>query len=216
MPSRADSAVLSLIEETAVRAEAAEAEFVRISEEVRKTVRESCRLTEKTLLQQDRARRQVIEAHARLSNQLRRRDPKSVAACYCKGRLWVCQNHPAIALDECPCGAASVPCCCNPSRSAPPGYHRFGATQSWNWPRSIHVRRAKSNEEGWYDVSDAIRPNDGERALVREHRDGEPTLVLFRATPVERWLSPDSIYPFKFFAQWRRLSNGPAARSRRG
>jgi hypothetical protein len=55
MPSRSDCQVLYLIEEAAVLREAAERDFESISEEVQKTVRESRRLSEETLLQQERA-----------------------------------------------------------------------------------------------------------------------------------------------------------------
>ena len=201
MPSRSDSAFLWHVEEAAIVCEAAERDFEAISEEVQKTVRESLRLTEETLLERDRARRRLVDARVSLSHELQRRDAKSVTACYCKGRLWVCERHPAVALDECRCAAASVPCSCNPYRSAPPGYD----LQSWTRPRSIHSRPAKHREIHWHDVSGPIRPGDGEQILVRQRYDSELTLVTFRSTPVERWVSLDSVYQYTFFAQWRRV-----------
>lgn len=206
MPSRSDSALLSLIEETAVLCEAAESDFERLSEEVRKTVRESGKLTEQALLEHDRARKRVIDAHVRLSDHLHRRDPKVVTACYCKGRLWVCRRHAAVALDECQCGAPSVPCSCNPNRSAPPGYEQIGpAPQGWSRPRSIRSRPAKNDDGRWYSVRGAIRPRDGEQVLVRQLLDIEPLRVVYRSALIARWLSPDAIYQFEYFAEWRRL-----------
>jgi hypothetical protein len=207
MPSRSDYQVLSLIEEAAVLCEAAERDFERLSEDVQKTVRESRRLTEETLLGHDRARRRLSDARVRLSDQLQRRDARSVTACYCKGRLWVCQRHPAVAADECRCGTASVPCSCNPQRKAPPGYEKIGpASESWTWPRSIrwNIRLGKDDEAHWHDVSGPIKPNDGEQVLARQQYDTEATLVVFRAKPVARWLSADGVYvyQFQFFAQW--------------
>jgi len=214
MPTRSDFEVLSLIEEAAVLCEAAERDFELLSEDVQKTVRESRRLTEETLVAQDRARRQLIGARARLSDQLGRRNPKAVVACYCKGRLWVCQQHPAVALDECLCGAASVPCSCNPNRTAPPGYEKIGtASHEWSSPRSIRwsSRQEKGDEAHWRDISGVLLPKDGEQVLVRQLYDAEPTLVVFRAKPVARWMSMDGvyIYQFHFFAQWCATSAGP-------
>jgi hypothetical protein len=206
MPSRSDFRVLSLIEEAAVMREAAERDFESISEDVQKTVRESRRLTEETLLQQERARQRLFDTRVRLSDQLQRRDPKSVAACYCKGRHWVCQRHPAVALDECRCGAAAVPCSCNPNRVPPSGYERSGgAPQSWSSPRSIRCPPGKVDEAHWHETSDPIRPTNGEHVVVRHEYERAPKLLIFRATPVARWESPDGVYvySFRFFAQWR-------------
>jgi hypothetical protein len=69
MSSRSDCQVVYLIEEAAVLCEAAERDFERLGEDVQKTVRESSRLTEESLLEQDRARRllstSVVAAVAR-------------------------------------------------------------------------------------------------------------------------------------------------------
>jgi hypothetical protein len=51
---------------------------------------------------------------------------------------------------------------------------------------------------------------DGEQVWVRERYESEPKLVVFRATPVERWESPGGtyVYQFRFFSEWRdRRSN---------
>jgi hypothetical protein len=207
MPSRSDCQVLYLIEEAAVLREAAERDFESISEEVQKTVRESRRLSEETLLQQERARQRLFDTRVRLSDQLQRRDPKSVTACYCKGRLWVCQRHPAVALDECRCGAAAVPCSCNPNRTPPLGYERIGgASQSWSSPRAIRWRSLGWDDEAhWHSTSDPIWPRDGEQILVRQQYEPGLKRLIFRATPIARWESMDGIYiySFRFFAQWR-------------
>jgi len=128
MLSRCEFTVLAQIAEAAVLSEAAERDFERVRR----------RITGGTLIEEQRARGQLFNARIRLSDQLRRRDAKSAAACYCKGRLWVCKKHPAMAPDECRCSASAVPCACNPNRSPPPGYARGGrGSQNWNWPRSI-------------------------------------------------------------------------------
>jgi hypothetical protein len=207
MPSPSDFQLLSIIEEAAVLCQAAESDFERLSTEVQKTVRESRRLTEGTLLEQDRARRRLLDARVRLAEHLHRRDPKAVAACYCKGRLWVCQEHPAVALDECGCGAPAVPCGCNPNRTAPPGYEWVApGSQGWSRPRALRCnsRPTRHEEPHWHDISGPMRPDDGEQVLVRQQYDAEPTLVVYRATPVARWVSIDGVYvyQFRYFAQW--------------
>ena len=207
MPSRSDFQTLCVIEEAAVLCEAAERDFERLSDEVQKAVRESRRLMESTLLEQDRARRRLLDARVCLAERLHRRDPKAVASCYCKGRLWVCQGHPAVALDECDCGAPAVPCGCNPTRTAPPGYERVvPASPGWSRPRAIRWNHRPSRHENpdWHDVSGPMRPNDGEQVLVRQQYDTEPMLVVFRAMPVARWVSMDGVYvhQFRYFAQW--------------
>jgi len=128
MLSRSDFTVLAQIAEAAALSDAAERDFERVSR----------RITGGTLVEVQRARGRLFNARIELSDQLRRRESKSMTACYCKGRLWVCKKHPAVALDDCRCGARAVPCACNPNRSPPPGYARAGrASQNWNWPRSI-------------------------------------------------------------------------------
>ena len=128
MLSRSDFTVLTQIAEAAALSDAAERDFERVSR----------RIVGGTLVEVQRARGRLFNARIQLSDQLRLREAKAVATCYCKGRLWVCKKHPAVALDQCRCGESAVPCACNPNRSPPPGYSRPGrSSQSWNWPRSI-------------------------------------------------------------------------------
>jgi hypothetical protein len=135
MPTQADSAVLALIEEAAILAESAEQDFVHLRDEIQKAIKTSRVLTAKAIVEEERARQNLYIARSCLSERIKRRDPRSVSACYCKGRLWVCRKHPAVALEDCRCGAAAVPCSCNPHREPPPGYlTRSGA---WTSPRSI-------------------------------------------------------------------------------
>jgi len=57
----------------------------------------------------------------------------------------------------------------------------------------------------WQEVSGDMRPNDGERVLVRQRPDGAQRLVIFRASPAPRWETPDGshVYEFHHFTQWR-------------
>jgi len=68
----------------------------------------------------------------------------------------------------------------------------------------------KAEAAHWHDTSGPTRPVAGEQVWVRERYESEPKLVVFRATPVERWESPDGtyVYQFRFFSEWRdRRSN---------
>jgi hypothetical protein len=134
MPSRADSAVLALIEEAAILCEAAEREFSELREGIQKTLKTSRVLTTKAMLKEERARQCLYNARISLWEQVKRRDPKTVTSCYCKGRLWVCRKHPAVAFEDCRCGAAAVPCSCNPHREPPLGYV---SSETWDSPRAI-------------------------------------------------------------------------------
>jgi hypothetical protein len=42
--------------------------------------------------------------------------------CPCLGSGWVCEQHPDKALDESRCGAAALPCACNPGARLPFGF----------------------------------------------------------------------------------------------
>ena len=138
MPSCTDSAALILIEEAAILCEAAERDFAQLREDIQKTLRTSGVLTTQAILDRARARQRFLEARIGLWEQVKRRDPKSVTACYCKGRLWVCKKNPTLALDECHGRDIAVPCSCNPYRKPPPGYRlRAGARQIWESPSSI-------------------------------------------------------------------------------
>ena len=81
------------------------------------------------------------------------------------------------------------------------------SAEPWNWPRAIRWSwgALRKEEVHWHAVEGATRPTDGEQVLARQLYESEPILVVFRATPVARWLATDAIYPFKFFAQWRRI-----------
>jgi len=91
-------------------------------------MRDLLRVAEKLAQLHDAERRRSLERYPDCRASKNIADSRSTPDCRCKGLRWVCEDHPAIALDQCPCGAAALPCDCNPDARPPPRYESMLST----------------------------------------------------------------------------------------
>jgi hypothetical protein len=69
------------------------------------------------------------------------------------------------------------------------------------------VNAEKRTDRGsWEQTSGAASPNDGELVMVREAAERHLLPMIFRASPIKRWESPDGarVFDFQYFEEWRR------------
>lgn len=70
----------------------------------------------------------------------------------------------------------------------------------------MNAERSSAGKGLWQETSDEVCPRDGELVMVRRGRDRDLVPMIFRASPIMRWESPDGVrvFDFRYFDQWRR------------